>query len=151
MMVGLFLLSTGLVLGSSIGVATTYLTTPNDILKLLWRQMICTFAALVLGIFEFVYILAYYGKVRKFYKTSFTFESFKITFGAGICVFIWGMGLIYAANNTIQSHAYIFNNIGSVYILIGCLILGKSIHKLEIYGSGLAIVGAFLTLLDGQA
>jgi hypothetical protein len=65
--------------------------------------------------------------------------------------FVWIYGLLYAANNTIQSHAYIFNNFGGTFIVIGSILAGKKLHKFESIGSFIALSGAFVTLLDSSA
>lgn len=70
---------------------------------------------------------------------------------SGVASFLWIMGLVYAANNTIQSHALLFNNLGGTFIVAWAIIVGKKVPKWEIIGTAVAILGAFLTLFDGKA
>jgi len=96
----------------------------------------------------------YFTKFKKIdSKLVYKITKKRINIGifCGISFFLWISGLLYAANNTIQAHAYIFNNFGGTFIVIGCIFIGKKIDKLEIIGSAIALTGAFVTLYDGSA
>lgn len=64
---------------------------------------------------------------------------------------IWCFGLIYASLNTIQSQAYVFNNIHGIFIVLIYAVTGKSPNKKELIGVALAIVGCICMIIDPKA
>jgi drug/metabolite transporter (DMT)-like permease len=50
-----------------------------------------------------------------------------------------------------MSHALIFSNLGGILIVIYSLIRRKYVHKLEILGTIIAVLGCGLTVLDKSA
>ena len=61
------------------------------------------------------------------------------------------MGLLYASLNTIQAHAYVFNNIHGLFIVLIGVIMGKRPHRLEMIGVLLALAGCVFMIVDPKA
>ena len=64
---------------------------------------------------------------------------------------MWTAGLIYASLNTIQSQAYVFNNVHGLYIVLISLFLGVVPSRKECIGVLLAILGCVCIILDPKA
>lgn len=64
---------------------------------------------------------------------------------------IFGCGLVYSANNMIQTKAYVLCNLNSLYILIIRGATGQRPSNAELYGLGVASLGCICTLLDHKA
>ena len=88
--------------------------------------------------------------MHEVYKVQ-SWKQVGLIFASGVSLFLWNCGLIYAANNTVQSHAYIFNAFSGLFIMLATVVLGRNINKLEVIGGLVALIGGFLTLLDFQA
>ena len=58
---------------------------------------------------------------------------------------------VFSGTYTIMSHSLIFSNLGGILIVIHSLIARRFVHKLEIVGTIIAIVGCMLTVLDNKA
>lgn len=58
---------------------------------------------------------------------------------------------VFSGTYTIMSHSLIFSNLGGILIVIHSLISRRFVHKLEIVGCIIAIVGCMLTVLDNKA
>jgi hypothetical protein len=50
-----------------------------------------------------------------------------------------------------MSHALIFSNLGGILIVAYSLFRGRFVHRLEIIGSTIAILGCGITILDTKA
>lgn len=104
----------------------------------------------ILAASEFLIIVFWQkNQVSEVYKVTRRKLYYSATASFGM--FFWSIGLTYAANNTIQSHALLLNEFSGVFIVLGSLIAGQKIHKLEVLGTFIALTGAFLTLLDSGA
>ena len=64
---------------------------------------------------------------------------------------LMSFGYIWSGEYTIMSHVNIFNNLGGVLIIIGCLIMRKAVHRFELVGTGIALLGCVITALDSKA
>jgi drug/metabolite transporter (DMT)-like permease len=67
------------------------------------------------------------------------------------CQVLWTFGLIYASLNTIQSQAYVFNNIHGLFIVLITYFLGTHPYKKEWLGVFLAIIGCSFMIMDPKA
>ena len=57
----------------------------------------------------------------------------------------------YAGQYTIMSHVLIFSNLGGVLIVIFAVFRGEFVHKLEIFGTVIALIGCTVTVMDANA
>ena len=57
----------------------------------------------------------------------------------------------YSGSFTIFSHAYIFSSSGGMLIIIYRLITRQKVHRFEIYGTVLAIIGCVVNVFDNDA
>ena len=64
---------------------------------------------------------------------------------------IWTGGLLFACNNTIQSHAYMLNNLHGPFIVVIGFIQGKQILLGEWFGLWAAFIGCGIMVLDPWA
>jgi drug/metabolite transporter (DMT)-like permease len=64
---------------------------------------------------------------------------------------LWTFGLIYASLNTIQSQAYVFNNIHGLFIVLILFLQGIHPSKKEWIGVVLAIIGCGFMIFDSKA
>jgi len=56
-----------------------------------------------------------------------------------------------SADYTIMSHVMIFNNLCSPLIILTRLFMGRTVHKFEKLGTGIAMIGVFITAFDAKA
>lgn len=61
------------------------------------------------------------------------------------------VGYMWSAQYTIMSHASIFNSLGGAIIVLVRLILRKFVHKLELLGTLIALLGCTVILFDAHA
>ena len=57
----------------------------------------------------------------------------------------------YAGQYTIMSHVLIFSNLGGALIVIFSVIRGNFVHKWEIFGTIVALLGCTVTVMDAKA
>lgn len=147
---GVFMILAALLLDSLVGVVSVFIPVKDSLAKTVCRQQMISCIAILFALLEYLYFTRVY-KIER--KALYRLDSRKLITGflCGAMFFCWIAGLLFAANNTIQSHAYIFNNFGGTFIVFSCILVGKKIHKLEVYGSFIALAGAFVTLLDSSA
>lgn len=58
---------------------------------------------------------------------------------------------VFAGQYTIMSHVLIFSNLGGVILVVFSLARGEFVHKLEIIGTIIAIMGCSVSIMDGNA
>jgi hypothetical protein len=138
-----------LVITVTIGGSSTPLSSnlplKSPVLKLAWRQI---------NMFPFLLVASL---IEVFFYKDFRFRDI-INLGFiikliifGICGNLMSFGYIWSAEYTIMSHVNIFNNLGGVIIIICCLVLRKAVHRLEIYGTLITVIGCIITLFDSDA
>lgn len=64
---------------------------------------------------------------------------------------LWTFGLLYASDKTIQAHAYVFNNVHGLFILLINCVIGQRPIKYEYIGAALIIVGCVCMVIDPSA
>lgn len=64
---------------------------------------------------------------------------------------LMSLGYIWSAKYTILSHSCLFNSLGGCFLVIGGLIMRHVVHKKEILGTVVSIIGCIITLFDGKA
>lgn len=64
---------------------------------------------------------------------------------------IWVAGLMYASSRTIQSHAYVLNNVHGLFIVVIGFFNGQKIYLGEWGGLATAIVGCVIMMTDPSA
>jgi hypothetical protein len=64
---------------------------------------------------------------------------------------VWVTGLVYAADRTIQSHAYALNNSHGIFMVLIMLVSGVRLFKAEFIGLALAIIGILCLAFDPSA
>ena len=64
---------------------------------------------------------------------------------------VWTFGLVYASLKTIQSQAYVFNNIHGLFIVVILFVMGTKPSKKEWIGVVLAIIGCGFMIFDPKA
>ena len=85
------------------------------------------------------------------FKDIINWQTFKKIFIVGLigdCMSLCGT---FAGQYTIMSHALIFSNLGGVLIVIFSVIRGIFVHKQEILGTVIALVGCIITVMDQNA
>lgn len=96
-----FLLISGIICGSSVGVATTFLPGETSFLKLCARWQLIFFWCLPFAIFEyFYYSTLMVEPLNEIYKVK-SLGDVSLLFFSGVSLFLWNCGLIFAANNTV--------------------------------------------------
>ena len=58
---------------------------------------------------------------------------------------------VFAGSYTIMTHALIFSNLGGIVLVVYSLIRRIFVHKLEIIGTSIAVLGCLITVLDRNA
>lgn len=58
---------------------------------------------------------------------------------------------VFAGQYTIMSHVLIFSNLGGVLIVIHSMMKGEFVHKLEVVGTGIALFGCTISVMDRSA
>ena len=92
----------------------------------------------------------YFEKTFKF-RDIFNIKTMACLVILGITGDLMSLGYTWSAEYIIMSHSSIFNSLGGVFIVIGRLFLRRYVHKLEILGTGIALLGCVATLLDTNA
>ncbi len=132
--------------GSSIGTFANFIPVKTSLAKNAWR------AGLNITFFIIPTIIEFFlnrGKVN--YRSFFTLKNYMYILITLIFQSLWTFGLIYASLNTIQSHAYIFSNVNGL-ILVGINYIRRvKLHKLEIIGSFISVVGCIVMAYDPEA
>ena len=64
---------------------------------------------------------------------------------------LWVFGLMQASQKTVQSHAYLLNNLHGIYIVLINVVIGKQVFKMEYQGVMFSIIGVFMSLYDQDA
>jgi drug/metabolite transporter (DMT)-like permease len=67
------------------------------------------------------------------------------------CQVLWCLGLIYASLNTIQSQAYVFNNIHGLFLVLIGALAGARPSKSEMIGVLIALAGCVCMIIDPKA
>jgi drug/metabolite transporter (DMT)-like permease len=68
-----------------------------------------------------------------------------------MCQVVWTLGLIYASLNTIQSQAYVFNNIHGLFLVLIGVYLGAKVTVPEKLGVLLIVSGCIFMVGDPKA
>lgn len=58
---------------------------------------------------------------------------------------------VFAGQYTIMTHCLIFSNLGGIVLVIVSLVRRIFVHKLEIIGTSIALLGCLITVLDRKA
>jgi hypothetical protein len=66
-------------------------------------------------------------------------------------MFGWVVGLILGCSKTVASHAHVLYSSTGVYIIVFSLITCKIVHRFEILGYMIFVIGLFITLSDPLA
>lgn len=84
------------------------------------------------------------------FKSIFKWENLKLI--AIVSFFMNGMSIshVVAGHYTIMSHAFLFGNLASILIVLYSIVLCKPIHRLEVVGTGISIIGCCVTLFDSK-
>ena len=67
------------------------------------------------------------------------------------CQVLWTSGLLYASSRTIQSHAYVLNNVHGLFIVLIGFFQGEDVTKKEWKGLLIQIIGCILMMVDPSA
>jgi hypothetical protein len=117
----------------------------SPLLKLSWRQTTALPFGLLVAGFEL-----YFVKDFKFSTIATTKNLLSFLF-VGIMGNLMSFGYIWSAEYTIMSHASIFNSLGGGFIVIYRLLMKKQVHKLEILGTLISLMGCTIVLFDKGA
>jgi hypothetical protein len=144
-MIGLLWILISVTSRSTIAPLTLSLSAGNPFVASSWR----TQASLpfILPLMIYTYMTNNNMSVRDDFQPNKLWRSFVTSFFA----MGWWMGLIIGCSMTVTSHAHILFSSTGVYILIFSLITLKVVHKYEIVGYCIFIVGVFVTLTDPLA
>ena len=122
---------------------------PNNIvyLKAVWRTQTVWIIS--------ISIMAVYYLVNKKTFNDFIRDHSGVTLLnhalSGFFLCFWNLGYIVGCSMTITSHATILYSSSSVYLMALAIWTCKPLHKFELIGYGIYLVGAFLMLSDPDA
>ena len=119
-MLGVAVLTITVIGGGSIGVVTNFVTVTDTFGQSAWR----TGAVAVLFIIPTV-VENYSLRMEKEIYKLFTLRMYFSILCTCFVFFFWSFGLLYASTRSIQSHAYIFNNLHGLFIILITLMTGK--------------------------
>jgi hypothetical protein len=124
--------------GSSIGVMNNYVPVPSPFAKNAWRNGLnCVY-------FSIPALVGYLqNPTLKLDGMTYARMVFTMIFQV-----IWVFGLTFASQRTIQSHAYLMNNVHGLFIVAINFILGYKILIGECRGVILALAGCIFILYD---
>lgn len=143
---GILLLFLSILGGSSIGAAANFIPVKSTFAKNAWRAGLNSFFFIVPAIVEFFLTR---GKVN--YRKFFTLKNYIFILFTLLFQVTWCFGLIYASLNTIQSHAYVFNNTHGLVLVAINYIRRVKLHRLELIGALIAVVGCLVISNDPSA
>lgn len=95
-------------------------------------------------------VQTYYDKKFKF-KDIMNWETLKFILIVAFIGDLMSLTNVFAGQYTIMTHALIFSNLGGIVLVIYSLIRRIFVHKLEIIGCSIAIIGCLVTVLDRKA
>ena len=144
--IGLFILIGAIIGGSSIGTLANFIPVRTSFAKNAWRSGIVAFMFLIPAIVEY-----FYKRKEISYSSLITLKQYGFLLLTLICQVLWCFGLIYASLNTIQSQAYVFNNVHGLYIVMISYFLGVIPNRLEWFGVIAALIGCALMIFDPSA
>ena len=137
-----FILMSAIMGGSSIGVMNNYIPVESPFAKNAWRNGLVCVYFIIPAIIENLWVKATF---------KLTLESYlRILFTMFMQVF-WVFGLTYASSRTIQSHAYLINNVHGLFMVVLNYFLGQKVLRGEFKGMLFAMVGCIIILSDPQA
>jgi drug/metabolite transporter (DMT)-like permease len=132
--------------GASIGSFSNFITVRNEFAKNSWRSGLQTLFMFFPAIIEYFYCRKTYDYTSLLQPKNYTYLIISLIMNA-----LWVFGLTYASLNTIQSHAYVFNNTHGLFIVLFNFLMKVKLHKYEFIGTGLAIAGCIVMILDPAA
>ena len=147
-MLGIVVLLCSILGGSSIGVVSNYIPIECPFAKNAWRAgIICVY-------FFIPFLYEIYSISKK--KTTkienvYTFGKYLFFLATLVMQALWVFGLMQASQKTVQSHAYLLNNLHGIYIVLINVVVGKEVLSLEYQGVVFSILGVFLSLADSSA
>jgi hypothetical protein len=95
-------------------------------------------------------VQTYYDKKFRF-KDVMNWSTFKFILIVAFIGDLMSLANVFSGQYTIMSHALIFSNLGGVIIVIYSLVRRTFVHKLEIIGTGIALLGCLIAVLDRKA
>lgn len=143
---GALTLITAIIGGSSIGTIANFIPAETSFAKNSWRSGILVSIFIIPAIVEY-----FYKRHEVNYRDLISFKQYGFLLLTLLCQVLWTAGLIYASLNTIQSQAYVFNNVHGLYIVLISLFVGVVPSRKEWIGVSLAIVGCILIIMDPEA
>ena len=143
---GVAVLISAIIGGSSIGTIANFVPVQTSFAKNSWRSGIIVTIFLIPAILEY-----FYKRKEVNYRDLLSFKQYGFLLLTLMFQVMWTAGLIYASLNTIQSQAYVFNNVHGLYIVLIGLFLGQIPSKKEWTGVALAIMGCICIIMDPQA
>jgi len=145
-LLGACVLVSAIIGGSSIGTVANFIPVETSFAKNSWRS------GILVALFLIPTILEYRHKRREVdYSNLISLRSYGFLLLTLLFQVLWTAGLIYASLNTIQSQAYVFNNVHGLYIVLISLFLGVVPSRKECIGVLLAILGCVCIILDPKA
>lgn len=143
---GVFVLMGAIIGGSSIGAVANFVPVETSFAKNAWRS------GLVTTIFIIPVLVEWRIKRRTLdYRSLISVKQYGFLLATLSCQVLWTFGLIYASLNTIQSQAYVFNNIHGLFIVLINYMVGTIPSKYEWLGVILAVMGCGFMIMDPQA
>jgi len=101
-----------------------------------------------------IFVIAfYYFKNRKtvsFWRDN-TLANVSKSAGISLMLFVWNLGLVIGCSMTLGSHADVLYSSTGVYILIISICTFQYVHKFEIFGYSVFIIGVLIMLTDPLA
>ena len=143
---GLFILIGAIIGGSSIGTLANFIPVRSSFAKNAWRSGIVAF------IFIIPTLVEYCAKRKTIsYRSLISPKQYGFLLLTLICQVLWCFGLVYASLNTIQSQAYVFNNVHGLYIVMISYFMGVIPVRMEWLGVACALIGCALMIFDPKA
>ena len=139
---GSLILASSIMGGSSIGVMNNYIPIPSPFAKNAWRNGLIIIYFFVPAIAENL-MMSVPIKIR--------LKQYLYIVVTLIMQVFWVFGLTYASSRTIQSHAYLMNNVHGLFMVIIGLFTGKKILAGEFKGLIYALIGCAFILADPNA
>ncbi|CDW85534.1 UNKNOWN [Stylonychia lemnae] len=138
-----------LIFAITVGAASTPITSSlnlkSPMLKLAWRNTCILPYLTIVAVIE----LKCFNRGFQFFK--FLRQNFIQMILLGIVSNCMSLGYIWSAEYTIIGHTCLFGGLGGAFIVIYCIIQGLFVHKYEMIGTVLSLVGCGIALFDGSA
>ena len=143
---GVLVLLSAIIGGSSIGVATNFVPPTNSLVINAWRAgILCLYMAIP----TLIETVINWNRVN--YGSIFTLKNYSQILITLTTQIAWTTGLLYGSGRMIQAHVYVLNNTHGLFIVMINVLTGSGLLKAEAIGVLLSFSGVVAMIFDPSA